>query len=99
MEDKVYLKVDGMIIKAGTDTDLVNYANSEGLEGFEIVDELKNGDEVFITEGLIAVYTETGGMEGFAFPSKEFREFVQSIEKDEEGKQRLMDLGLPLNDL
>jgi len=98
MEDKVYLKVDGMIIKAGNDTDLVNYANAEGLEDYEIVDGLRNGDTVYINSDITAVVSVDNGVD-FDVPKVEYRIFVHSIEKDEEEKQRLMDLGLPLNGL
>jgi len=42
MEPYVYLVVDGAIYDAGLETDLVNLANAEGLEDWEI----KDGTEV-----------------------------------------------------
>ena len=50
-ETKVYLLVDGIIVDAGTDTDMVNEANAQGLEGYEISENADFSKGVYMGEG------------------------------------------------
>ena len=53
-ETKAYLVVDGVVIDAGTDTDMVNEANAQGLEGYEITENPDFMKGLYLGEGAIA---------------------------------------------
>jgi len=51
MEEKVYVKIDDIYYDAGTEADLINKMNAEGIEDFETTDEIAEGDLVYVGQG------------------------------------------------
>lgn len=61
--DKVYLKIDGYFYDCGTEADLINEMNAQGVEEFETTEDgIRNGDLIYIEDGVVgtAFLTERG---------------------------------------
>jgi hypothetical protein len=44
-DDEIFdLIVDGEIVRSGTEADLINWANAEGIEGYEIAEHAGDSD-------------------------------------------------------
>jgi hypothetical protein len=95
--DKTYLKVDGMIFNAGTDTDMVNYANAEGIEphDYEITEKIENGDTLYIWNDVLATYDEKNQV--FSLNDDEFKEWEHMAKVDPDVLERVENVGTIVN--
>lgn len=50
-DNRVFAKVDGLIVEAGTEADMVNEMNARGIEEFDIVEDLCDGDQISLPGG------------------------------------------------
>jgi len=52
ISEKVYLLYDGIIADAGTETDMINKANSDGVEDWETTETPDFTQGVYVGDGL-----------------------------------------------
>lgn len=90
MDEKFYVKIDGLYYDAGTEADLINSMNAQGIEDFEITDTIDDGDKVFVTPELTGLVEKQD--DGFFLLLSEDGTILADI--TEETIERLGRLGL-----